>query len=198
MQQVDKRQRILEATFQLILSSGVDQISTAAIQRKSDVSRTTLYRYFPNRQELLEGVIGYMSDDVERRLQVMIAERPDPRDRLDIIIDLVVERQVQQAGMRLLRGDPGFVMEALNQSMQRNIDILDAAMSDVYKSAENVLGEPVHRELISNLMTRFFASLMLLPSPELPGDFRLTLQAIFRSLMLDLRLELPDDSAKIG
>lgn len=189
----DKSQRILEATFQLILSNGVEKISTAAIQRDADVSRTTLYRYFPNREALLEGVIGYMSDDVERRLKLMVAERPDPKDRLDIIIDLVVERQIQQAGLRLLQVDPGFVMEMVNRTLQRNVDILEAALDDVYRSAENVLGRPVDREIISNVMMRLFASLILLPAPPLPGDPRQTLQALFRSLLLDLRLN-PSES----
>lgn len=189
----DKSQRILEATFQLILSNGVEKISTAAIQRDADVSRTTLYRYFPNREALLEGVIGYMSDDVERRLKLMVAERPDPKDRLDIIIDLVVERQIQQAGLRLLQVDPGFVMEMVNRTLQRNVDILEAALDDVYRSAENVLGRPVDREIISNVMMRLFASLILLPAPPLPRDPRQTLQALFRSLLLDLRLN-PSES----
>jgi AcrR family transcriptional regulator len=187
-QREDKRQRIVEAAFQQILSGGVGQISTSAIYENAQVSRTTLYRYFPTREALLEGVIAYMSDDVERRLKVLIADRPDPGDRLEIVLDLVVEQQAQQLGLRLLQVDPGFTMNLLNRTLHRNIAILNAALHDVYQSVETLTGAPVQGELIGNVMTRIFATLTLLPNPPLPGDLREVLKAIFRVLLLDLNI----------
>jgi AcrR family transcriptional regulator len=177
------RKRILKAAYDAIASAGADQISTAAVHHAAQVSRTTLYRYFPTREVLLRGVIDYMSDDVEQRLQGIIAERPALKDRLDIVIDLMIEQQEQDIGRRLLRVDPGFVMKTLDQTLQRNIDIFNDALAQVYAHAAELTGAAVDGELIGNVMTRLFASLTLLTTPPPPGDLRQVLQGVFRALL---------------
>lgn len=188
-EQVDaKRESILQAALNLILSSGVEQISTAAVHRAAKVSRTTLYRHFPTRQALIEGVITHISDVMERRLAVLIAERPDPEDRIDLIIDLAIELHAQNVGQRLLKAGPEFVMHVLDRTLQRNIDIFNVALADIYERAGELTGGPVNAALIGNVMQRLLATLTLLPTPPLPGDLREVIRAIFRALLFDVRI----------
>jgi AcrR family transcriptional regulator len=177
------RSRIMEATLQLMLSAGLEQISTKSIYRAAKVSRTTLYRHFPSREALLEGVIGYQCDDIERRLKLKIAERPDPKYRLDLVIDMMIERQERDMGRRLLRVDPGFVMKMLDQTLQRNVDAFNDALADVYTRVEEVTGTRVQALLIGNVMTRLIVSLTLLPSQLPPGELREAVRSVFRSLL---------------
>lgn len=186
-EQGDKnRQRIIKATLDLILASGVEQLSTAAVYQSAGVSRTTVYRYFATRQALLEAVISHLSDEYERKLRIMIAERPGVQHRLDVIIDLVIEQQSQQTGQRLLQVAPAFVIKIIEFTLRGNVGIFNDAMRDVYDSAEAIVGSPVHGDLIGNIMTRLFATLFLLPTPALPGNFRNVIRAVIRALLLNL------------
>lgn len=188
-----RRRQILQATFDLILYGGVEQISTVAVHRAAGVSRTTLYRHFPTRESLLEGVIGFMSDETERRLKTLIAARPGKRDRIELIIDLVIEQQELQIGQRLLRVDPGFMMKLFDRTLNRNIGIFNDALVDIYLQAGELTGTSIPGDLIGNIMTRFFATLTLLPAPTPPGDLREIIRGMFRALLLDLRLPARDD-----
>lgn len=183
-----KRESILQAALKLIITSGVEQVSTAAVHRTAQVSRTTLYRYFPTRQSLIEGVITHISDMVERRLKVLILEHPEPHKRIDLIISLATELFSQRVGERLLQADPGFVMQVLNRTLQRNIDIMNAAMADYYRDVEALTGERVNAELVGNVIQRVVITLTLLPNPPLPGDLADTLRAIYRALLFDIRI----------
>lgn len=181
------RRRILQAAYELIVSSGSGQVATAEVRESAGVSRTTLYRYFPTREALIEGVIVYIADEVERQLKATIAARPQLRDRLDIVIELMIARQERDIGRRLLRVDPGFVMKMLDRTLQRLIDIFNDALADVYANAAEMTGAPVQGAVIGNLITRLFASMMLLPSPPLPpGQQAQLLRSVFLSLVFGL------------
>ena len=49
----DKRQRIKEAMVSLILREGIDGTSVSKIAREAGVSTSTLYRYFPTKDDII-------------------------------------------------------------------------------------------------------------------------------------------------
>jgi len=50
------RARIMDVSFQIFCNHGIGEATMADIAEQSDVSRTTLYNYFPSKQILLEAV----------------------------------------------------------------------------------------------------------------------------------------------
>ena len=48
---------ILEATIQVLLSIGKEQLTTTKVALRAGVSVGTLYQYFPNKSSLLQAVL---------------------------------------------------------------------------------------------------------------------------------------------
>jgi AcrR family transcriptional regulator len=58
-QKAATRQRILDAAGRLMQQRGLEEFSYAAIAAEADVKERTVYRHFPSKQVLLEGLWGW-------------------------------------------------------------------------------------------------------------------------------------------
>jgi AcrR family transcriptional regulator len=56
------RRLILEALAQAILQTGIHEFSMQEVAERAGVSLRTLYRYFPNREDLLRGLGGWIDE----------------------------------------------------------------------------------------------------------------------------------------
>lgn len=78
-QAANTKRALLKAASELILSDGLADFAMREVAARADVSERTLYYHFPNRQALLDGLTGWVSEQLrERRLQA------DPRDVDDL------------------------------------------------------------------------------------------------------------------
>lgn len=73
----DARRRLLAATEECVLRSGTGRISIESVATTAGVARSTIYRYFTNRDDLLLGLLTQRSEAV---LQRMLHRIEDPRD----------------------------------------------------------------------------------------------------------------------
>lgn len=71
------RERILEAVARLIWEGKLEDFSVARAAEKSGVSAATIYRYFPNRTALLDGVNDWLGHQ--------LARPPFPRTFADLV-----------------------------------------------------------------------------------------------------------------
>ena len=79
---------IAGAALSLVLEHGAPALTMAAIATAADISRQTLYRYFPDIDAVLVGVaelVASHDDDLEAHVRA----RPDPTARLDTLLDAV-------------------------------------------------------------------------------------------------------------
>jgi AcrR family transcriptional regulator len=75
-------ERILSAALGLIGRRGVKRLGMQEVSEAAGVSRGTLYRYFPNRDRLLDGVAGYDEANFTRGLAAALAPVHEPAERL--------------------------------------------------------------------------------------------------------------------
>lgn len=54
--------RILNALVDVISTDGITEFSVQAVADRAEVSHRTIYRHFPNREALLEGITDYLED----------------------------------------------------------------------------------------------------------------------------------------
>lgn len=95
------RKAIVEAASRLLVA-GADP-SVSDIAAAADVSRRTIYTYFPTLDQLLlDAAIGAMSSSVEAALD---AAGPDPRSRLTTMITVLADEmgQTLPLGRKLIR-----------------------------------------------------------------------------------------------
>jgi AcrR family transcriptional regulator len=83
-------QAIIEATLDLFAEQGFDGVCVEAVAARAGVGKATIYRRWPNKEELLLAALGSMKspfpeptgsvrDDLVAQMTVMCADRADPR-----------------------------------------------------------------------------------------------------------------------
>jgi AcrR family transcriptional regulator len=84
-------QAIIEATLELFAEEGFDGTCVEAVAARAGVGKATIYRRWPNKEELLLAAFGSLKspfpeakgvsvrDDLVAMVQVMCADRADPR-----------------------------------------------------------------------------------------------------------------------
>lgn len=63
---IDVHRRILRSSRRLFASHGYDETMMRDIARKADVSKATVYNYFPNKESLLIGTLDDVIDEAEK------------------------------------------------------------------------------------------------------------------------------------
>ena len=75
---------ISEATIQVLLSDGVERLTTTRVAERAGVSVGTLYQYYPNKQSLLFAVLAEHLDKIASALE-LACERARQRPLADMV-----------------------------------------------------------------------------------------------------------------
>ena len=82
-------QRILDATEQIIAEDGIDAANTRAIAYRADVAIPSLYRFFADRDEILDALVQHMVSELDQQSEAAEAAwKPGEQDLIGIELDL--------------------------------------------------------------------------------------------------------------
>jgi TetR/AcrR family transcriptional regulator, repressor for uid operon len=108
------RQRILAATAEVLGRNGRTRLSLSEVALQAEVSRPTLYRYFGDKRELLDGFVVWERQYYERAVAEAIAGLP-ASERLDAALRVIVEYQQSYPGLRMVDIEPAQVIRRLSR-----------------------------------------------------------------------------------
>jgi TetR/AcrR family transcriptional regulator, repressor for uid operon len=108
------RQRILAATAEVLGRNGRTKLSLSEVALQAEVSRPTLYRYFGDKRELLDGFVVWERQYYERAVAKATAGVP-PGERLDAALRVIVEYQQSYPGLRMVDIEPAQVIRRLSR-----------------------------------------------------------------------------------
>jgi len=101
-----RRREILEALAKLFEAQPSGRVTTAALARELGISEAALYRHFPSKARMIEGLIEFIEDALFGRIRVILQETPATGERLYQICALVLLFAERNPGMvPLLTGD---------------------------------------------------------------------------------------------
>lgn len=101
-----RKQQILETLARMLEQSPGERITTAQLAAALGVSEAALYRQFPSKARMFEGLLDFIEEVVFTRVRVILDEEPDAIARCGKIITLVLTFSARNPGMsRLLTGD---------------------------------------------------------------------------------------------
>lgn len=158
---------VLDAAAALYATHGVRRVSVDDIAEASGVGRTTIYRRFDGRQQILEAVLG-------REVRRFFASLIGPSAHLDRFDDIVVESFLNgllatDATLlaTLARTEP----ELLALLTVDGAAVLDAGRHYLVSLYEAIFDDrPAHLELTLETLLRLALSFTLTPSATLPID----------------------------
>src|SRR5271170_5947838 len=82
--------RILEGTLSAVARHGLRQVSMADVGIAAGVARGTLYRYFDNKDQLLDAISRHIENEMKADLIKAVDERPALNDRVEVVVHSIV------------------------------------------------------------------------------------------------------------
>jgi len=126
----DRRREILQAYATMLESNPGTRITTAALAQQVGVSEAALYRHFPSKAKMLEGLIEFIEDSLFSRIGRIMAEEPTAQQRCRSLLWLLLSFAERNPGLsRLLVGD----------ALQGESDRLRARMRQIFDRLETQL-----------------------------------------------------------
>jgi len=167
---------ILAATRRVVAERGPSDFTMSAIAAEAGVSRPTLYKWFPTREELLEAFTAYEEDVFAARLQAVVDAERTPARRLDAAIRLLVTYLDGLMGPNPIGADPAYAIQSLAISLEPQTDAFVRLLGDAFKAVPAVRRGDLTREQAAELFLRLAYSHYLLPHPD-PEELLANLRA---------------------
>jgi TetR/AcrR family transcriptional regulator len=132
-----RKQAILEALAQELEQHPGDRITTAALARAVGVSEAALYRHFPSKARMFEGLIGFAEENVFARINQILDTEKQTEIRTAKIVYLLLGFSGRNPGIaRVLLGDALVgERERLHDRVQQFFERIELQLRQVLREA---------------------------------------------------------------
>ncbi len=154
---------ILAATRRVITERGPGKFTMSAIAAAAGVSRPTLYRWFPSKDELLEALTVYEEQLFDARLAAVIAAQRSPGRRLDAALRCLVTYLDGLMGSDPIGADPGFAIQSLASSLGPQTASFVSLLGDALEAVPSVRLSHLTHEQAAEMFLRMAYSHYLVP-----------------------------------
>ncbi len=139
-----RRQQILEAFAHMLEASPGARITTAALAKQVGVSEAALYRHFPSKTKMFEGLIEFIEESIFSRITGILADDQSSLAKCEKILSLLLGFTEKNPGItRILTGDAlAGETERLHHRVVQFFDRLETQLKQILREAE--LREGLH------------------------------------------------------
>ncbi|MEQ8693262.1 MAG: nucleoid occlusion factor SlmA [Pseudomonadales bacterium] len=130
MAKANRKQQILEALALMLQNRPGDRITTASLAKQVGVSEAALYRHFPSKAKMLEGLIVFAEETLFTRINLILSEQPQAYDRCRNVTFLV---------LNFVERNPGFARLFAGDALQGETERLRARMHQLLNRIETQL-----------------------------------------------------------
>lgn len=104
---VSRKQQILQALAEMLEQSPGGRITTAGLAKQVGVSEAALYRHFPSKAKMFDGLIEFIEDTIFTRINMILADENTTEGRCGQTLYLLLTFTERNPGItRILTGDP--------------------------------------------------------------------------------------------
>jgi len=105
-QKRNRREEILQSLATMLQTSPGQRITTARLAAELSVSEAALYRHFPSKAKMFEGLIEFTEDAILSRINQILDVEKDTLTRCQMMLKLVLTFAERNPGIsRILTGD---------------------------------------------------------------------------------------------
>lgn len=160
-QKSPRRQQILESLALMLEREPDQRITTKSLADSVGVSEAALYRHFPSKSKMFEGLVDYVEEAIFSRIKLINSEEPRAVLRIERMLALLLGFAEKNPGIsRILNGDAlAGESERVRGRVAQFYDRLDTQLKQILREAE------IH-EGIRATMTAAAASNLLLSAVE--------------------------------
>lgn len=137
-QRGERRQQILQTLAAMLEDNPGERITTAKLAEQVGVSEAALYRHFPSKTKMFEGLIEFIEDAIFSRVTMIINEEPSALRQCEKILTLLLGFVDKNPGItRLLTGDAlAGETERLRQRIAQFYDRIETQLKQILREAE--------------------------------------------------------------
>jgi len=102
----NRKEQILQSLAQMLETNPGQRITTAKLAAEVGVSEAALYRHFPSKARMFEGLIEFIEDTLLSRINIILDNEKDTQSRMYNILMLLLGFAEKNPGItRILTGD---------------------------------------------------------------------------------------------
>jgi TetR/AcrR family transcriptional regulator len=133
-----RRQQILEALAHMLEASPGERITTARLAKEVGVSEAALYRHFPSKSKMFEGLIEFIEETIFSRVTLILKEEDSALTKCDKMLNLLLAFAERNPGItRILTGDAlAGETERLRARVAQLFDRLETQLKLTLRDAE--------------------------------------------------------------
>lgn len=148
---VPRRQQILECLAQMLEESPASRVTTSALADKVGVSEAALYRHFPSKTKMFEGLIEFIEETIFSRANAIGNSDSSGCFRCEQILLLLLTFAERNPGLtRILTGNAIVgENEQLGQRVVQFFDRLETQVKQILREAE--IGEGLRTKMPANI-----------------------------------------------
>lgn len=133
-----RREQILQALAHMLEVSPGERITTAGLAKEVGVSEAALYRHFPSKAKMFDGLIEFIEATIFERVALILRDEHSAMGRCEKILNLLLTFAERNPGMcRILTGDAlTGETERLRTRISQFYDRLETQLKQILREAE--------------------------------------------------------------
>lgn len=156
--------RILEGTLESIGRHGLRKLGVVDVAAVAGVSRGTVYRYFPSKEQLLSALFEHERHRFERGANEALEHIVPGQDRFAAHIEFILEYLRSHPALPgLIETEPRYVLSFLDDHHETFRRATKAMLEPIFSGSSVVRSGAVSLDVISDLVFRVLLSFFLSP-----------------------------------
>jgi TetR/AcrR family transcriptional regulator len=155
----NRRAQILQALASMLQTNPGQRITTAKLAAHVGVSEAALYRHFPSKARMFEGLIEFIEETLFSRINKIINEEKDTATRCQLILHLILGFAEKNPGItRILNGDALMgEQDRLRERIAQLFERLETQLKQVLRERKLREGKtlPADEGIIANILICF-------------------------------------------
>lgn len=164
--QATSAELILAATRRAIAEKGPGKLTLSAVATAAGVSRPTLYRWFPTKDDLFAALSDYEQEQFYEGLRAEIDAHRTPARRLDAALRYLVTYLDESMGPDPIGVDPAFALRSLYDSLNVQVETLTGLLGPALDQVPAVRSKAMTRRQAAEVFLRVAYSHYLVPHPD--------------------------------
>ncbi|RTR36508.1 nucleoid occlusion factor SlmA [Shewanella canadensis] len=138
---INRREHILQCLATMLETNPGQRITTAKLAAEVGVSEAALYRHFPSKARMFEGLIDFIEESLLSRINLIMTEEKDTMKRCQLLLQLLLIFSERNPGIsRVLNGD---ALLGENERLRSRVSLI---YSKIETHLKQILREKTLRE----------------------------------------------------
>ena len=158
-QKISRKQQILECLALMLQSSPGQRITTAKLAAEVGVSEAALYRHFPSKARMFEGLIDFIEESIFSRINLILSDHKETLVRCHHVLHVLLVFAERNPGMcRILSGDALMgENERLRNRVHQFFEKLESQFKQILRERKLREGKTftINEQALANILVAF-------------------------------------------